>query len=1254
MFRELPVASLVVLLLSVPIAFAQTTDASVSGAVTDQSGAHVAGAMVTAFHSANGISTRALTNEAGVYTFAALVPGTYRFTAEHSGFRKAFLNDVELDVGSKLTVNLPLEIGATTESVEVSSAAAEVNTSTASIGNVVTGRKLLDLPLAGRSSYDLIVTQPGVVQGAGYNINGNRSGAVNFTTDGINSLDNLLAGSFYLYSNLVSVDRAEEFRVVTSPADAELGRGAGQIQMVTRSGSNKFAGSVWEEFRNTALNANDFFNNLNGTPRNVLHQNQYGIRFGGPLRKNKTFFNGIYEGQRQRQVIAVTQTVYTPSARNGIFRFFPGIANGNANAAIPTVDLQGNPVQPSTAGGPLQSVSVLGKDPNRFVADPSGNMAKQLALIPLPNNFRAGDGLNTAGFTWSRPFPTDYGLYEGRIDHIFSDKHRMSMVLSHQAYNSFNVAFPQAYPTVPGSPDPTETTQYSFSLNSIVRPNILNEVRIGAFRPRTIVLTPQDAKPELLSTAGGVPYITAFAGITSPFPTGATGGASNRITPVYQYGDTMTWSKGRHSFRGGAELRFISDPGYDAFGATAIATVGSGAVAVQNISTIAGIGQNAGTATNLLNDLSGSLANAFQTNNSAGGPNPAFTPGQTRYRTWRERELSWFFKDDIKLSSSFTLNLGIRYEYYGVPNERQGRMLAPVGGGAAVFGISGTTFGSEYQPGASAGSQTRIQLIGNGTPNPGVPLYNPDKNNFAPAIGFAWSLPWFGKNKTVVRAGYGVGYERLPIYLIHNNSGLEPGLSELDAIVQASLLTVANLSLPARPAGAPLSLIPITGAGSHTQTLFAFDQGLRTPYTQNYNFSIQRALGSKMSFTLSYVGSKGTKLVRSVDTNEVNIFSNGILAAFQTLQAGGTSPLIEQIFGAGGSNTIRTTSSTQGFLANNSPGGLANFIQTTTSLGGGVIGGLLTKAGLPANFVVANPQFGSAYLTGNFANSTYNSVQSELNRRFANGFTVQGSYVFSKALGEEEGDVSTEQSSYYTLRNMSIEKKRLSFDRTHVFKVNGIYELPVGRGKMVAHNANGFVDRVIGGWQLGGILNKYSGQPLTINGQNAFNNYAPGRGFTATQVGQIPGGGVVRLGNGVTYFNGLTQITDPSVANLTTVGNIRGLSTLKAIATSSGVPILVNALPGQLGTLGQGIITGPGTMRFDVNMIKRVKITERITAQIGATAQNILNKEQFGNPTTNINSLSFGRITGSAAFSNAGVGTSSPARIVVLQARITF
>ncbi len=380
MGRYRVVVSLCIALLASSAAFAQ--NASVSGTVTDPSGAFIVGATVTAINVGTGSASSTTTNQSGVFVFPSLSPGTYNFTSEQAGFNKESVTGVVLDIGSQLTVNMGLQIGQSTQTVEVQATAALVNASSATLGDVVTGKQLQDLPLIGRSAYNLIGTQPGVIGATNTNfyLNGNQGNSINFTMDGINAQNNLLTGTFYLYSNFVSQDRTEEARIVTSPADAEYGRGAGQVQMITRGGSNRFVGSAWEEFRNTDLNANDFFNNQRGvspttggliSPRPILVQNNYGIRFGGPIKRNKTFFNGIYDPYKTRQSPTFTADVYTQSARNGVFRYYPGVLNGNAQSANPTVNLSGAPVTPAGATGPLQSISVFGVDPNRLVSRPN-------------------------------------------------------------------------------------------------------------------------------------------------------------------------------------------------------------------------------------------------------------------------------------------------------------------------------------------------------------------------------------------------------------------------------------------------------------------------------------------------------------------------------------------------------------------------------------------------------------------------------------------------------------------------------------------------------------------------------------------------------------------------------------------------------------------------------------------------------------------------------------------------------------------
>jgi hypothetical protein len=1288
-------ATLSVLFFS-PLASAQT-DATVSGTVTDPSGAHVTAATVTARNVDTGVATAVTTNDAGVYTMPSLIPGTYQFTAEHPGFRRAVVDHVILQVAGALTLNMPLELGQTNESVEVQATATEVTATSSSVGDVMEGKRLMELPLVGRSSYDLLLTQPGVSSGAmingsgNYYLNGNQGASINFTFDGITAMDNLHNSTFYQYTNIVSVDRTEEFRVVTSPADAEYGRGAGQVQFVTRGGTNRFAGSAWEELRNGDLNANNWFNNAaghnpNGTPldpRNSQKQNNYGVRFGGPLKKNKTFFNGIYEPYKERNQFVANETVYTQSALEGIFRFYPGVVNGNVTTAVPTVDSAGNPVRPSTATGGLQSVSVLGRDPNRLTPDSTGIMSHVFSYMPLPNNYRIGDGLNTAGFTWEYPQPINFELYEGRIDHVFNENERLSLTLSEQDYHSFNYTTPQPFPTAPGQFNSAETSNYSVALTSVFRPNLLNDARIGVYRTRTQVDAPygpgNPGFTGFLTPVDNYPSIVTPAGVSSPY-VGANGVGpvpGDYLNPNYQYGDTMTWIKGRHSFKGGFQLRYISFAGYDFGTSNNVPTVHIGApvlTPVTNISTgsnpIPGIGQNATTAANLLYDLTGSVnggTGVTQTDFATGGANPVFVPGLTSYRNWHQNEFDWFFKDDFKVSSSLTLNLGVRWELYLPPVEVAGRELAPVGGAGSVFGISGSNFSSLFNPNATGGSPTLIQEIGPNTANPGKQIYNTQYKNFAPAVGLAWSVPgqgmWRllsgGPNKMTIRMGYGIAYQRFLISLANAEAGYaQPCESSTQTLLSATNLS--QIALPLPPTGPPLSQVPLTGPGSHTQTVYGIAQNLRTPYTQNYNVTVARALTPSLILNVAYVGSNSHQLVETVNLNEVNIFENGILQAFNTVLGGGDSSLIDKIFSSsyaavaaagGGSKYVLANSSTQSFFANNNPGGFANFISTTTALSG-TAGGLLANAGLPLNFVVANPQFLNAEYTGNFGNSTYNSLQVQLSRRLSHGFTIQSTYVWSQALGSTS-DFNT--GSFRTLRNESLDKQELGFDYQSVFKINGLYDLPFGRGKPIGQNANGFLERIIGGWEIGAIGQAQSGGPLTFYAQSTFNNNTTTS--TANEVGPLPGVGVQRVGTGVQYFGGFTQITDPSVAALP--ASLQPLSTLKAIANSSGTPILVNPAPGQMGQLGDTIFHGPGFKNVNVNVIKRFKINERFNMQIGATAQNFTNTPVFGNPVTTIGSTSFGRITAVGAFASSSIGAVNPvagsgARIIVLQARVNF
>src|SRR5262249_39140347 len=341
----------------------------------------------------------------------------------------------------------------------------------------------------------------------------------------------------------------------------------------------------------------------------------------------------------------------------------------------------------------------------------------------------------------------------------------------------------------------------------------------------------------------------------------------------------------------------------------------------------------------------------------------------------------------FKLRPGFSLNLGLRYEFFGTPYDANGRTTGLVGGSTGLFGISGTSWGALYQPGLAEGDLTRVQFVGKRTENPNTQLYANDWNNFAPVIGFSWAIPYFGKDKTVLRGGYSVGYEQNALVLLDDVSAGEPGLTTEAFQAPNNYVDLSRITLPLKPNVQPLQTVPLT---DRNQAVWAFDNNLRTSYIQNWNLTLERELPGKVILDLRYVGSKGTKLLRTVNLNEVNIFESGILDAFRTTQAGGNAPLLDDLLfgfnlGLGAINgrtvtasqSLRAYSGTRGYFANNDVAGFADFVNRVQV--DGESGFLLRWAGLPENQIVVNPQFAVAGLVGNFSNSSYHSFQADVN-----------------------------------------------------------------------------------------------------------------------------------------------------------------------------------------------------------------------------------------------------------------------------------
>jgi hypothetical protein len=787
---------------------------------------------------------------------------------------------------------------------------------------------------------------------------------------------------------------------------------------------------------------------------------------------------------------------------------------------------------------------------------------------------------------------------------------------------------------------------------STLRPNLVNEFRAGVTRT-TIDFLPAWAieSKSILPSIGNQPYLLNMSVVTNPYSTSTTADPQARLAPVYQLGDKVSWLHGIHNVKAGFDVRFVSVHEYLAFNVVPRVTLGVGNVGTQNILTIPGIGQNGTAAGTLLATLSGSVSTVTQLFYAPPGQNPQFVPGAYNSHNYRQRELDSFVQDDIRVARNLTLNLGLRWEYYGVPYEANGRLVGLAGGSGNIFGISGNNFGALFNPGAMPGSLTQLQLIGRGSPNPQIQPWQGNTRNFAPVAGLAWNLPWtkWGLNRTVLRAGYSIAYERLPLVVLDNMYGSsQPGLSQTVSVSPTTFTNLNGVSLPLQPTQAPLQTVPINDTNNSPLSIYGASN-LKTPYIQNWNVSLGREIVKSVVVDVRYVGSKGTKLYRGTNIDEINIFENGILDAFRVTDAGGNAALFDRMFkglnvpGVGvvdganitGSDAVRRNTTLNAFLLANNPGGLAQFLGYNTFITG-TRGGLLKNGGLPANFVDANPQFGVARLVGNYGNSTHHALQIEVNKRFGYGFQLQASYVRSKTLGDYDGNGQDLTSNYQTVRNLRLDKHPLGFDFPNVWRTNGIWELPFGPHRKVLGNSKGIVARLVERWQTSVIFNKLSGAPTTFTDSagGTFNNQVTA---TPAVVGAFPKGSVQFSGNNVVYFSGLTQVPDPSIQNLP--ANLRANATLFAIAGPDGKTILQNPA---LGTLGGGFVMfrGPGSFTLNAQLSKLISLKKdsNFSLRLRADASNLLNRPIWGAPNLNIDSVNFGLITTATGTRNVQVG----------------
>jgi hypothetical protein len=1205
-----------------------------SGLISDSAGAAVSGATVLAKHLATGVEFRSTTDAQGAFVFPSLPVGQYNVGVEATGFKRAEVQDVVIEVSTPTKLNIALEVGPVSEAVVVTGESQEVvNTTSPTLTNVINTRQVRDLPLPTRNPLDLARLQAGVAvigdNTRGASVGGLRGTGTNVTQDGINAMDNFVKTSSFFAISAPSLNSTSEFSVSIGTIGSDAGRGVAQVTMVTKSGTNDFHGGVFWQHRNDALNANTFFNNLAGTPKTILRENFFGGTIGGPLwlpkkvfgpfgydGRNRSFWFFSYEGFRSPFSATRNRTVLTDEARKGIFRY-------------------------TGANGQVQSVNLL--QIGNFSALNAVTGA-QLNAMPLPNNTLVGDSFNTAGYRYNVTGTSPNDKYVGRFDQqLFENSeigsHKLEFVYNHadfllkpDTFNGLEAPFPGGVNAFQASKRILTTA----AIHSTFGSRVTNEVRVGHQRaPVGFLRDSQPGNPFFINLGSTTDFDNTFL-------------SQGRNTMVYQYIDNLSMVLGRHTLRFGGDVQSITAYTFNDAGIQQVINIGTNSANPDGIlnnefpnlpagATGTAIANRART---VYRDLVGLLASSTRTFNIT-SPTSGFVPGATRERIFKQRWVSLYGQDQWRMRRNFTLNYGVRWEFQGVPFEAKGIAIQPVGGQAGLFGISGHN--NLFAPGSLKGQPaTSLDFVNGDT---GRKLYNNDWNNFAPYIGFAYSpdfdsgpIRWiFGsEGKGSIRAGYSISFLQDGFTVVSNALGVgttNPGLIQTAAnTTPAGVLTSAGI-----PLATPTFKIPITDAENFAintgNGLWTFDPNLRVPYVQQWSFGIEREIANNTAIEVRYVGNHAVKIFRAVDYNEVNIFENGFLQEFLNAQKnlqinGGTS------FGPGAAGTVPLPILSTLFAGLSTASGFANsgFISNLQNNNVGAMASTLAFSntyrnnranlrfnGQPApNFFVANPNaaFARALTNGSFSN--YNSLQAEIRRRMSRGLMLQANYTFSRAITDSEGSQSTLE-SYRTIRDVALDRHLADFDQTHRFIGNFIYELPFGSGRRWL-NGIPALGKVVEGWSVGGIVTWQTGPPLgifsnrsTFNSFNAGNNPAQLVGISLEEIRRDAG--IFKTSSGVYFFN-------PNLLDITTNANGQFTgSTLK-----SG--LLDTPTPGQFGNFPINSITGPSFWQADFSVSKRTKIYESAEMEFKATFFNAFNHANFAFGSPTFDSASFGRISG--------------------------
>jgi len=1180
--------------------------ATITGVITDSTGAVVPGVNVTLQNSQTGDNYRTVTNASGSYTITQVKPGPgYKIEFAKEGFKATVISSLYLNVDATRTQNAQLMVGVTNEVVEVSGANQDVtlDTTDATIGNNVQVQYLNDLPVEDRSTpSSLFVQQPGTTLDG--SVTGARVDQDRVSVDGLD-VNDMATGNFGTIVATAPVDSVQEFRGVEAGfLSSANGGGGGQFELVTRSGTNSFHGSLVEYHRDTDLEANDWFNNNSNTPRPPLIRNQFGGNIGGPILKNKLFFFFDFNARRDTLSNIENRIVPLDSYRNGTLNYI----NNSGNI------------------GTLSSAQVAGFDPQGVGFDPS-LLSLFASRYPHSNNTSIGDAINTGGFEFNAPFPYREYDYVQKVDFTLNDKMKF---FGRGTFTRVNGT--QSSIWFPGDPVTAPFIDRSYawvgSFVWTISNTKVNQAYYGEVYENFNF-------PNTFNPTGPTQYNNGFGGTGSggtimvgPYRNAIN--AQGRTYPIPVIRDDFNWDKGKHSFHMGGTFKWPKPGGYTILNYN-VPSIGLGGfipsldpsfrpadICPQSSNTCGFAPGLYDAAFALALAPYSSVSSTFNYNAQGN----TLTQGSGQTRTYKYYETELYFGDTWKVLPKLTVSYGLRWSNYSVPYEIHGIESIE------NFGFNQYFEDRVAQSAASQSGNLAVPLIAyslGGKANHAPGYFQPTYRDFGPRLALAYSL----NPKTVFNAGAAIFYDQTVINAVQYQQ------SQFDYLFQAGVTTplgdpnstfntllnnarFTGVNNPPPTPTAPTITKPffpfVSGSGASAVPFGlangqafneTIDNHLKTPYSIQFNLGFEHQIPGGFILRASYVGRLGRRLLAQADANQLIDFPDPISgqemsAAFagvtQQVRTGASiteqpwyNNVLPQLGPPGQNTAILAGSFLSTFITR---GDFADFTELLSLLGI-----------LPPN-VGMGSQFSENTFYTNKGFSAYHGLLTTLHKNAGHGLQFDLNYTWSHSIDNvsiiaNQGAIGGYGFICDVLRPREC-RSNSDFDVTHYFNGNFIYDLPFGRGRAFGSSAPRWLDEAIGGWSISGLPSVHSG--------NAY--FATANAFVAGYANNAPAILTGPASDVKTHLTGgkgqaLFAFANPTQANSDYVG-----------------PLGFN-----IGARNN--LRGPRYFDLDLGLGKSFPFTERVALKFRADAFNALNHPDFSTPCQDITNVSclFGQIS---------------------------